>query len=168
MRILSAAASLVLATFGATSAFANPQAFEDNKLHLKICDGNHVTVRWLGDDFKVALYGKTTGAAQGSLKFLGWDGTCQTATWDKGQASFAVGDGDGAKPSPFLKYVAEDDSKWIGTRNGDGFFVTRVANQGEDVSNARLAEIGDWLKRTSHEFTPGAELAKDLSGTSGD
>jgi len=163
MGTLSWATSAVLAMLGAASAFANPQAFEDNKLHLKTCDGNHVTVRWLGDDFKVALFGKATGAAQGSLKFLGWDGSCQSVTWNKAQASFALGDKAESRPSPFLKYVAEDDSKWIGARNGDGFFVTRIANAGEDVSNARLTEIADWLKRTSHEFTPGAALAKDLS-----
>lgn len=168
MRVLSWVAPVVLATLGVSPSFANPQAFEDNKLHLKACDGNHVTVRWLGDDFKVALFGKATGAAQDSVKFLGWDGNCQNVTWDKTEASFAIGDGSSAKPTSFLKYVAEDDSKWIGARNGDGFFVTLVGKQGEGVSSARLAEIADWLKRTSPEFTPGAALAKELSVAAGD
>lgn len=167
MRTRSWLAAAALAAFGASPSFANPQAFEDNKLHLKTCDGNHVTVRWLGDDFKVALFGKATGAPQDSLKFLGWDGNCHKLTWDKVQASFAIGEENAAKPLPFLKYVAEDDSKWIGTRNGDGFFVTRVAKPGDTVSNAHLAEIADWLKRTSPEFTPGAALAKELSVATG-
>lgn len=167
MRILSWSMAVVLAAFGISPSFANPQAFEDNKLHLKSCDGNHVTVRWLGDDFKVARLGKATGAAQGSLSLLGWDGNCQNATWDKSQDTFAVGEGSAAKPSAFLKYVAEDDSKWIGARNGDGFFVARIAKPGEGTSKERLAEIADWLKRTSPEFTPGAALARDLSVAAG-
>jgi hypothetical protein len=168
MRIVSWAAFLVLAMAGAAPAFANPQAFEDNKLHLKTCDGKDVTVRWLGDDFNIALFGKAIGAPQNSLQFLGWDGNCQNVTWDKKAESFALGEGDAAKPIPFLKYVAEDDSKWIGTRNGDGFFVTLIAKPGETVSNARIAEIADWLKRTSHEFTPGEALAKQLSVANAD
>jgi len=168
MRVLSGVAAAIVALLGTSPAFANPQAFEDNKLHLKTCDGDHITVRWLGDDFKVALFGKATGAPQDSLKLLSWDGNCQNVTWDKTQASFAIGGKDAAKTLPFLKYVAEDDSKWIGTRNGDGFFVTRVAKQGEGISDARLAEIADWLKRTSPEFTPGAALAKELSVAAGD
>ena len=163
MRVISWAAPIVLAALSVSPAMANPQAFEDNKVHLKTCDGNHVTVRWRGDDFKVALFGKATGAAQGSFEFLGWDGNCQKAKWNTADAAFAVGNGDSARPSPFLKYVAEDDAKWIGVRNGDGFFVTRVAKAGENVSNTRLAELADWLKRTSPEFTPGAALAKQLS-----
>ena len=168
MRVLSWLAPVILSTFVVSPSFANPQAFEDNKLHLKTCDGDHVTVRWLGDDFKVALFGKATGAAQDSVKLLGWDGNCQNVTWDKTAASFAIGDGSAAKPTAFLKYVAEDGSKWIGARNGDGFFVTRIAKSGEVTSSARLAEIADWLKRTSPEFTPGAALAKELSVAAGD
>lgn len=164
MRIVSLAVSAMFAAVaGAGAALAAPQAFEDNKLHLKTCDGAHVTVRWLEDNFAVALFGKTTGPAQPRVTFLAWDGSCHMATWDKGQATFVVGKADAAKASPYLQFVAEDDSKWIATRNGDGFFVTRVAGQGEDASNARLAELATWLDQTSHEFTPGALLAKQLA-----
>jgi len=163
MRIISPLASVVLAMLGASPVFANSQAFEDNKLHLKTCDGGDATVRWNGDSFAIAVFGKTTGRDHAAFKFLGWNGACHTATWDAAQGAFVVETAGATQPSQHVRYVAEDDSKWIGMRVGDGFFVTRVAAPGEDASDARLAEVAAWLKRTSAEFTPGVALAKQLA-----
>lgn len=42
-------------------------------------------------------------------------------------------------------------------------FVTRVVKAGENISNARLAEVADWLKRTSPEIHSGSGARKTVS-----
>lgn len=167
MRVFPLAISTLLVPLYAASALATT-AFEDNKLNLRNCDGVDVTVRWNGNDFSLAVFGKSDGRAHASFKFLGWNGSCQTASWDSDQAKFVIDEAGSAMPSLVVRFVAQDGAKWIGMRESDGFFVTRVAAEAEEISNARLSEIASWLERTSEAFTPGAKLAKHLAVVAAD
>lgn len=153
-----------LAVLGASTAFAMSVAFEDNKLNLKDCDGTEISVRWNGDNFSLASDGKPLGRSHASFKSVDWDGACQTVSWNVDQAKFVIDTGS-AKTSPIVKFVALDGARWVGMRNSDGFFVTRIAHDGQDVSETRISEVAAWLARTSSQFTPGEELAKHLTVT---
>lgn len=47
-------------------------------------------------------------------------------------------------------------------RDGDGFFVARIAANDEEISSPRITEIAAWLERSSKEYGPGRTLAKHL------
>ncbi|MCC7252717.1 hypothetical protein [Hyphomicrobium sp.] len=141
---------------------ASTLAFEDNKLNYRSCDGQHITARWRGSVFSLSLPGKSLGDSHETIKYVSWDGRCLTGRWDEDAGHFAfVGDGDTA-PSGLLTYVAWDGSKWAGIRTGGGFFVARVASEGEPVTNERLKEIAAWLDRRNEAYSPGAKLAENL------
>jgi hypothetical protein len=146
----------------ATGASASTLAFEDNKLNFKSCDGANITARWRGHTFSLSEPGKSLGDDHSAFDHLGWDGACKTASWDSDGAQFSIeADGD-PKLTNMVRYVAPDGSKWAGIRAGDGFFVARVAQENEEISSERIRKIGEWLARTSKEYTPGAELASHL------
>jgi hypothetical protein len=47
-------------------------------------------------------------------------------------------------------------------RNGDGFYVARVAADGEQMTPARVQEIAAWLQRSNASYSPGPKLANHL------
>jgi hypothetical protein len=162
MRALHRMIIILSASFVASAAVASTMAFEDNKLNFKSCEGANVTARWRGSAFSLAEPGKSLGDEHASFTHLGWDGTCKTTSWHSDGAKFSVAADGASNFTDVVRYVAPDGSKWAGMRAGDGFFVTRVAVEGEEISNERVKNIADWLARTSKEFTPGAELAAHL------
>lgn len=159
------AAMLTLATTGPASA---SMAFEDNKLNFRNCDGKAVTARWRGHKFSLSEPGKSLGDDHSAMKLLRWDGTCQAIAWDVGRATFLTGSDGPTDAEPMIRYIAPDGAKWIGIRSGDGFFVSRIAKPGEDVTAAVIAETAAWLARTSKEYTPGMELANLLKAMASD
>ncbi|RUP08381.1 hypothetical protein [Hyphomicrobium sp.] len=162
MRIASWAVAGALTILGTTAAFATTPAFEDNKLNFKGCDGAQVSVRWLGDDFQLSAGGKVLGKERASFEFVGWDGKCSTARWATDQAKFAVGADASASSSSLIRFMATDGSRWLAMRDGDGFFVARIAANDEEISSPRITEIAAWLERSSREYSPGRTLAKHL------
>ena len=162
MRIASWAVAGTLTILGTTAAFATTPAFEDNKMNFKGCDGAQVSVRWLGDNFKLSAAGKVLGKEKPSFEFVGWDSKCSTARWNTDQAKFAVGADGSAKPSSVVRFMATDGSRWLAMRDGDGFFVARIAASGEEISPPRISEIATWLERSSKEYGPERKLAKHL------
>ena len=162
MRIASWAAAGALTILGATAALATTPAFEDNKLNFKSCDGTQVSLRWWDDDFQLSASGKVLGKARASFEFVGWDGKCWTARWNSGQAKFDISADGPNNSSSLLRFMATDGSRWIAMRDGDGFFVARIAANDEQISPARITEIAAWLERSSKEFGPGRTLAKHL------
>jgi hypothetical protein len=165
MRALRRTILILAASFMASAAVASTMAFEDNKLNFKSCEGANITARWRGSAFSLAEPGKSLGDEHASFKHLGWDGACKTTSWNSDGAKFAIAVDGASKLMHLVRYVAPDGSKWAGMRAGDGFFVTRIAVEGEEISNERVKEIADWLARTSKEFTPGAEFAAHLRTT---
>lgn len=165
MRALQRTIMVLSASVLTSAALASTTAFEDNKLNFKSCEGTNVTARWRGSVFSLAEPGKSLGDEHTSFKHLGWDGACKTTSWNSDGAKFSIAADGASKLTDLVHYVAPDGSKWVGIRAGDGFFVTRVAVAGEEISNGRVKEIADWLARTSKEFTPGAELAAHLKAT---
>jgi hypothetical protein len=165
MRALLRIIITLSAPFIVSAAMASTMAFEDNKLNFKSCEGANITARWRGNAFSLAEPGKSLGDEHAAFAHLGWDGACKTASWNSDGAKFSIEADGAAKLTDMVRYVAPDGSKWAGVRAGDGFFVTRMALAGEEISNERVKAIADWLARTSKEFTPGAELAAHLRAT---
>ncbi|MBX9861434.1 MAG: hypothetical protein K2Y42_01660 [Hyphomicrobium sp.] len=165
MRTLLRVVVALSAPFVASAALASTMAFEDNKLNFKSCDGANVTARWRGHVFSLSEPGKSLGDDHAAFTHLGWDGKCEKASWNADGAKFTVEADGAAKPAHVVRYVAPDGSKWVGMRAGDGFFVTRIARENEEISPERVKNVADWLARTSKEYTPGAELAVHLKAT---
>lgn len=161
-RALFGAAAFVLGSLGTANAFANTMAFEDNKLSFKTCDGAAMTVRWLGDDFNLSVAGKAIGPARATFQAVDWDGKCQTVSWNKDKSTFDIESGNETKPGAIFRYVAHDGARWVGMRDGDGFFVTLIAKEGETASPEKIADVSGWLGRKSDRYTPGAAMAKYL------
>ena len=161
MRMQTATIASLIAIL-ATTARASHLAFEDNKLNFKSCDGSGITARWRGMEFSLSEPGKSLGDGHASFKFLDWDGNCKTVAWDSSASKFVIEGEKGGTRSDVIRYVAPDGSKWVGMRAGDGFFVSRIAQSGEVVSTARVADVAAWLSRTSKEYTPGAAMAETL------
>lgn len=162
MRANSWAVAGALTILGATAAFATTPAFEDNKLNIKGCDGAQVSVRWIGDNFTLSTSGKVTGRDAASFELVDWDGKCQTISWDAKQSKFAVGGGGSDKSSALVRFTATDGARWVAMRDGDGFFVTRIASTDEKLSPTRISEIAAWLERSSKPHTSGLKLAEHL------
>ncbi len=163
MRILISFFTMML-VLAPVQASASSLAFEDNKLNYRSCDGQHITARWRGADFSLSLPGKSLGDSHKAIEFVGWDGRCRTGAWNVDTSAFKLDDGGDTTSSGLIGYVAWDGSKWAGVRAGSGFFVARVAGENEDITNDRLAELGDWLHKRNRYPEPGAALAKALKG----
>lgn len=162
MRIRFLLGGVALAGLWASAAAASSLAFEDNKIHMKGCDGSVVAVRWRDDNFSLTLLGVHNSQEHASFKFVGWGGGCENVRWDSAKGAFSIGDDGNAKNSQLLRFMAPDQSKWVAMRHGDGFYTARIAEKGEDASNERIADVAAWLKRTNSGYAPGAKLGNYL------
>jgi hypothetical protein len=158
--LVVAAASALLAA----PAAAN-EAFEDNKLNFKSCEGRNLTARWRDNSFHLSVPGKTLEPAASELRYLGWDGSCQSMSVD-GKGRFLHTGGGTTEANHLINYITWDDTKWSATRAGTGFFVVFVAGKDEQTSQSRVRDAAVWLVRHKPESRAAALLAKELTATS--
>jgi hypothetical protein len=152
--IVLAAASALLAS-GALARVS----FEDNKLNFKSCDGKNLTARWRDNNFHLSVPGKTLEPAAPELKYMGWDGSCQTMSVDgKGRFKHSASD-----PNRLLNYVSWDDTKWSATRAGTGFYMVYVAGKDEPITEAELKDAATWLGTNKPNERAASELARELT-----
>lgn len=161
-RIVLWVTAVALTSIFATRSQAITMAFEDNKLSFKDCDGAPLTARWRDDNIRLSSGSKAIGDPVPTFKAVDWNGKCQTIGWDKDRASFIIDGKQADKRALLLRYVAPDGSKWVGLRDGDGFYVARIAGQDEDSSGKQLKKISEWLSAKSDRFSVGAEMAESL------
>ena len=135
-------------------------SFEDNKMSFKSCDGQNLAARWEGAEFSVSTPGKKHGAAQASIKYLGWDGACRTLSWDMKAQRFVHSGDKGDQVDRIINYVGWDGSKWTATRAGTGFFQTRVAEANAAVSAEAVKGVADWLDKW-RSTTPAASIVAE-------
>ncbi len=156
MLVVAAAAGLL-----ATGALARV-AFEDNKLNFKSCDGKNLTARWRDNTFHLSVPGQTLEPAAPELKYMSWDGSCQTMSVDE-QGRYKHTRGDKTDASRMINYVTWDDSKWAATRAGTDFFVVFIAGKDEAVSDAQIEEAAKWLVRNKSNSRAASALADELT-----
>jgi hypothetical protein len=138
-------------------------AFEDNKLNFKSCDGKNLTARWRDNNFHLSVPGKTLEPAAPELKYLGWDGSCQTLSVDaKGRFKHS-----GSDANRLLNYVSWDDTKWSATRSGTGFYMVFVAGKGEPITEAQMKDAALWLGTHKPDSRAATQLARELTLASG-
>jgi hypothetical protein len=155
---------IISAALGLLAAEASARvAFEDNKLNFKSCDGKNLTARWRGNKFHLSVPGKTLEPEAPELKYLGWDGKCQSLSVDdKGRFKHS----GATDANRILNYVSWDDTKWAATRAGTDFYVVFVAGKGEPVSETELKDAAVWLQRNKGESRAATVLARELAATS--
>lgn len=139
-------------------------SYHDNKMNFKACDGERFTARWDDFEFGIGQPGKAEDVQQETLKYLGWDGTCQTVKWDKDTGKF-VHENDGKPQSNrIVSYVAWDGGKWAATREGTGFYHVRLTREG-DVTSDRIGDVVRWLTVHKSDDQGAAILARELKET---
>lgn len=123
-------------------------AYEDNKLNFRNCKGENVTARSFEQKFSLSRAGVSPTEPEVEIEFSAWDGSCAKFKWDAGKTAFLTTTNGTQIGSPVVKYVAWDGGKWIATRTGGGFYISRVANNDVDtLSKADFAGAAQWLKR---------------------
>src|SRR5262245_56409578 len=135
-------------------------SFEDNKMSFKSCDGQNLAARWEGGEFSVSIPGKKHGAAQPSIKYIGWDGACRTLTWDMKAQRFKHTGDKGEQVNRIVNFVGWDGSRWSATRAGTGFFQARVAVADAAVSTDTVNGVADWLDKW-RSTTPAASIVSE-------
>jgi hypothetical protein len=159
--IVVAAASALLA-----SAALARVSFEDNKLNFKSCDGKNLTARWRENNFHLSVPGKTLEPEAPELKYLSWDGSCQTMSVD-GKGRFKHSASGTSDANRLLNYVSWDDTKWSATRSGTGFYMVFVAGKDEPTTEAQMKDAAVWLETNKPESRAATQLARELTVASG-
>jgi hypothetical protein len=159
--VLILVASLSVATAPAT---AKTVAYEDNKLNFKSCEGENVSARWFGASLSLSQAGKSPTDPVPSVKFLTWDGTCGSFQWNADVGALVVKLDDETLPGKILNFVAWDGSKWSAARTGAGFYVARIADQGEANPKRHMKTAGEWVAKNNKLGVPAADiLAEELA-----
>jgi len=168
-RLLVAAALLAAALFaGAPRTEASSLAYEDNKLNFKNCAGEDVSARWRPEGITLSQAGASPGDPTATVQFQTWDGACATFGWDGGAGQFAVTQGEQARRTAAIRFVAWDGSLWAATRTGSGFYLARIADKGETDPESKLKAAAERVVKTNVLGVPAAEvLAKSLSADNG-
>jgi hypothetical protein len=164
----AAATSAVLAlgiAMMSSPAIASHSSHEDNKLNYKDCEGRNLTARW--DDTSTSLRSNFPGTAAGpdgaDLKYLAWDGSCRTLTWDVEARQFVHTFDGKSQSSLIINYVTWDDSKWSATRAGTGFFHVFIAGKDEQQPLVRAKDAADWLEKNKANSQTARTMARLLN-----
>lgn len=127
---------------------ADGMAYEDNKLNFRNCQGENVTARWFGTKLSLSRAGASPSEPEITIEHVGWDGACMKINWDTDKAEFQTSAEGSQNLSSVVKYVAWDGGKWIATRTGAGFYVSRVAkSEDAGLSKSNFANAAQWLRR---------------------
>lgn len=127
---------------------ADGMAYEDNKLNFRNCQGENVTARSFGTKFSLSRAGASPSEPEDAIEYATWDGECAQFSWDSDKTEFQTTSNGAQVGSRVVKYVAWDGGKWMATRTGAGFYISRVAkNNVASLSKSNFADAAQWLKR---------------------
>lgn len=140
--------ALSLPFFAQSVNAAEGLAYEDNKLNFRNCKGENVTARSFEEKFSLSRAGVSPSDPEVQIEYSTWDGGCAKFSWDAAKTEFLTTTNGAEVGSRVVKYVAWDGGKWMATRTGGGFYISRVANSGDNsLSRANYADAAHWLKR---------------------
>lgn len=163
-----AAALPVAAVVSAAPLAAKSLAYEDNKLNFKSCKGEQVVARWVSDQITLSQAGTSPGDPGPTVEFQTWDGSCATFGWDSATGQFVVTEGDETRRGVAIRFVAWDGSLWAAARTGSGFYLARVADEGDPDPKQHLKTAAERVVKTNILGVPAAEaLAEALSEANG-
>lgn len=149
-----AAVSLSFAVSAHAALAADGMAYEDNKLNFRNCKGENVTARSFEQKFSISRAGASPSDPETEIEFATWDGSCAKFRWDAGKTKFLTTKDGSSVASSVVNYVAWDGGKWMATRTGGGFYISRIAsNSDTSMSKENYTDAAQWLKRRDpHHF----------------
>lgn len=129
-------------------------AYEDNKLNFRNCQGENVTARSFEQKFSISRAGVSPSDPETEIEFATWDGSCGKFRWDDSKTQFQTTMNGTPVGSRVVRYVAWDGGKWMATKTGSGFYISRIAADGTStLSKTNFSDAAHWLKRKDpHNF----------------